>query len=290
MIILSLATVTSFSVPQFTSQRRRYHAPSSFSTARYSSSSSSTSSAPNQNQQQEPSSDNNDDETKRHLPLQHNKHSIRFLGRGADAIVRPGCVLVAPLHEASHFLMRAALLVVDVGIIRQDDDDEEENAEYIIRAVILDHPTPFTMKEMVPHMFENHHDDNSTTTTTNATHILAEQFLFRGGDVGGDAVLLLHSNQDIGTSNYEIGSCGIYQGGVQEALQRCQSPQDALQYKFFFNYCQFTESELEQMLAATNGDDAWMSVEVSPSFILNPEFDRGDAWAFLRNTVKQRGY
>lgn len=46
--------------------------------------------------------------------------------------------------------------------------------------------------------------------------------------------------------------------------------------------------ELEQKLATVDSNgDGWMSVEVTPSFELNGEFDQGDAWAFLRNSYPQ---
>ena len=35
---------------------------------------------------------------------EHEKSQIRFLGRGDRALIRPGVVLVAPLHEYSHWL------------------------------------------------------------------------------------------------------------------------------------------------------------------------------------------
>ena len=35
---------------------------------------------------------------------EHEKSQIRFLGKGDRALIRPGVVLVAPLHEYSHWL------------------------------------------------------------------------------------------------------------------------------------------------------------------------------------------
>ena len=40
-----------------------------------------------------------------------NIHDIRYLGKGSDAIVREGCVLLPPTDEYQHFLMRTALWV-----------------------------------------------------------------------------------------------------------------------------------------------------------------------------------
>ncbi len=63
---------------------------------------------------------------------------------------------------------------------------------------------------------------------------------------------------------------------------------DPERFKFFFNYVQFSDTELENILKETDTDgDAWASLEVPPSLVLNNDFDRGDAWSFLRNQIKQ---
>ena len=36
----------------------------------------------------------------------------------------------------------------------------------------------------------------------------------------------------------------------------------------------------------TDGD-AWVSLEVLPSMVLNNDFDRGEAWSYLRNRIRQ---
>lgn len=46
---------------------------------------------------------------------------VRYLGSGPDAIIRPGVVLVAPVHEYDHFLMKAAVFVYAIGL----DDNED---------------------------------------------------------------------------------------------------------------------------------------------------------------------
>ena len=41
--------------------------------------------------------------------------SVRYLGKGERAIIRPGVVMVAPSHESSHFLMKSAVFVYAMG-------------------------------------------------------------------------------------------------------------------------------------------------------------------------------
>ena len=49
--------------------------------------------------------DNNDNnEISNQQDKEKNLTSIRFLGKGERALIRPGCVLVAPSHEYSHWL------------------------------------------------------------------------------------------------------------------------------------------------------------------------------------------
>ena len=141
---------------------------------------------------------------------------IRYLGSGEDAIVRPGVVLVAPKHEYDHFLMRSAVFVYAIGL--NEDDD------LIIRAVVLDNPTAFTIGEMSPQIMGS----------------LSDNILFRGGYDGQDSAMLLHSaggsNGPV-KSDSEIGSSGIYEGGIVSAMESVDAgliSQD--QCKFFFNY------------------------------------------------------
>lgn len=183
--------------------------------------------------------------------------SIRFLGRGPNAIVRPGVVLVAPAEEYHHFLRQAAVFIYAMGT---DDNDD-----YIIRGVILDHPTAFTMGEMME------------TKTTGGVY---ENLIYRGGDTGGESAFCLHSVDSMGRD--EIGSSSIYQGGDPSQIE------DASKVKFFFNYMEFTEDELEDMLGIAHQDgDAWTSVEVPPEIVLDSGYDRGDAWSRIRNAVRE---
>ena len=114
---------------------------------------------------------------------------------------------------------------------------------------------------------------------------LGQGFLWRGGDRGGDGLILLHNHPEFG--QVEIGTSGIYEGGWEAALEACATGQTKLEdFKIFFNYCEFTEEELDSLLAPDEDGDAWVSVEVNSSFILDGSFSRGDAWARLRNCVR----
>ena len=204
--------------------------------------------------------------------------NIKFLGRGKDAIVRPGVVLVAPPDEYHHYLRESAVFIYAMG--------EDEDNVYVIRGVTVDHPTPFTMHEMMP-AGQAVLDGEAADDQTVATYL--QNLLYRGGELG-DAVFMLHSDQRLGEQADQelIGSSGIYQGGLEHAQandykikpDRC---------KFFFSYMEFTEAEINEMLE--NREDKstqWVSVEVPPEFVLNSEWERGEAWARLRNAVRDK--
>lgn len=183
--------------------------------------------------------------------------SIRFLGKGSNAIVRPGVVLLAPAEEFHHYLRQSAVFIYAMGT---DDNDE-----YVIRGVILDNPTPFTIGEMME---------------TKASGGIYESLIFRGGESGGQEAFCLHSIDTLGLE--EIGTSSIYQGGDVANLS------DPSSVKFFFNYMEFLEQELEDMLEIIQEDgDGWTSVEIPPEMVLNSDYDKGEAWARLRN--KSRG-
>jgi hypothetical protein len=191
---------------------------------------------------------------------------VRFLGKGENAIVRPGVVLIAPSQEFHHYYRHAAIFIHAMG--------EDEYGEYVIRGVIVDHPTPFTLKEMT--------DPNAAIQDSP----LGENVLFKGGDKGGDGIILLHSQETLGQS--PIGMSGIYQGGWDAALAACANgAADVDDFKIFFNYCQFNEKELEDLLKSNEDGDCWVSVEVSADIVLDSDWDRGDAWQRLRNSVAQ---
>ena len=193
---------------------------------------------------------------------------IRYLGKGERAIIRPGVVMVAPAHESSHFLMKSAVFVYAMGL--------DAYGEHVTRGVIIDHPTAFTMGEM---------GGGSVVGT------LGNNILFRGGDAGNDSALMLHSNGKIVAKDTAepIGNSGLYEGGLSAAMEAADEGEiDPESCKFFFNYVQFTDNEIENILQMEDTvGDAWCSCEVPPDFVLNCEYGRGEAWGYLRNRVKQ---
>jgi len=213
------------------------------------------------------------------------RKEIRFLGRGKEAIVRPGVVLIAPPDEFHHFLREAAVFIYAMG---EDEDDV-----YVIRGVILDHPTAFTMHEMMPEGQATLDGETSEVDSIDDSSKPVAQYLqnllYRGGE-RGDAVFMLHSDQRLGEQADQevIGSSGIYQGGLEHAQQNHYDiPPDRC--KFFFSYMEFTEIEINEMLE--NREDAntqWVSVEVPPDFVLKSDWERGEAWARLRNAVRDK--
>lgn len=196
---------------------------------------------------------------------------VRYLGKGERAIVRPGVVLVAPAHESSHFLMKSAVFVYAMGL--------DAYGEHVTRGVIIDHPTAFTMGEM---------GGGSVVGT------LGNNILFRGGDAGNDSALLLHSNANIvekkdRSDSEPIGNSELYEGGLSAAMEAAdEGDLDPETCKFFFNYVQFTDNEIENILQMEDtAGDAWCSCEVPADFVLNSDYGRGEAWGYLRNRVKQ---
>jgi hypothetical protein len=194
--------------------------------------------------------------------------SVRFLGQGEHAIVRPGVVLVAPAHEYHHFYRQSAIFIHAMG---QDDS----SGDYLIRGLILDHPTPFTLKEMIP---QERIQGNP----------LGDNLLFRGGDKGGEGVILIHNHKEFGLP--EIGtSSGLYQGGWDAALAASANGEaDVNDFKVFFNYCEFTEQEIEDLFQSKEDDgDCWASVEIDSDLVLSEEWDRGDCWKSIRNAISE---
>ena len=113
--------------------------------------------------------------------------SIRYLGKGAKAIVRPGVVLIPPSFEFSTYLRECALFIHAMGY----DDHLETD---VIRGVVLDYPSAFTIGEM-----------------GGIEGALADNVIYRGGGHGGDYVMMLHSFG----GREEIGSSGVYEGGLE---------------------------------------------------------------------------
>lgn len=210
-------------------------------------------------------------ETRQQLLCQQNEsqndNRIRFLGKGPNAIVREGVVLLAPAEEFHHYLRQSAVFIYAMGL---DDNDD-----YVVRGVILDNPTPFTIGEMM------------TTATEGGIY---ESLIYRGGESGGQEAFCLHSVKSMDLE--EIGTSGIYQGGDLEKLDQSADTSDddnEKRIKFFFNYMEFLEQELEDMLEIVHEDgDGWISVEVPSEIVLDSECDKGEIWSRLRNAVREK--
>ena len=141
--------------------------------------------------------------------------------------------------------------------------------------MIIDHPTAFTVGEMSP----------------NVVGSISNNLLFRGGNSGSDNAMLLHSaggpNGSI-QSGEMIGNSGIYEGGMAAAMDAVDAGQiDASRCKFFFNYMQFRELELDDLFSTVEDGDAWASLEIPIEYVLDSNLERGEMWSKLRNTVKK---
>jgi hypothetical protein len=135
-----------------------------------------------------------------------NVNQIHYLGKGSDAIVREGCVLLPPTDEYQNFLMRTALWVYSMG---WDDDNQEQ----LNRCVGLDNPTPFTMAEMMM-QDKNNNDDTATSIQSS---VLLQNLIYRGGNTGGDVAMMFHSVSEL--ERTEIGHSGMYEGGLEAAIR-----------------------------------------------------------------------
>lgn len=208
--------------------------------------------------------------------------TISYVGRGSSAIVREGSVLVAPSNEYHHLLTKSAIFIYEIGLNDMD--------ELVARGVIIDHPTAFSVEEMI---------DESYLKETALT--IGKNTLFRGGDIGEDVVMMLHSHLNKASKESEqqivIGSSGIYQGGLSgfiDAVKRGEIVYTANTIKFFFNYLEFTEKQLDLMFSddadSSSDDEGWMSVEVQPSIVLHTDYSRGSAWEKIRNLVRFHNY
>jgi hypothetical protein len=120
---------------------------------------------------------------------------------------------------------------------------------------------------------------------------LSENRLFRGGYDGSDTAMLLHSAGGDGPikSGSMIGSSGIFEGGLVSAMESADAGLiETNRCKFFFNYMQFTQKELDNMFAGAEDGDTWVSVEIPPDYVLNSDYTRGQLWSKLRNSIREK--
>jgi Uncharacterized ACR, COG1678 len=238
-----------------------------------------------------------------------NDNNIKFLGKGTNAIVRLGCVLIAPQNEYHHFYRQSAIFIYAMGYEEETTtivgttDNATTTTTYYIRGVIIDHPTPFTVQEMIPNIGVV--SSSSTTSQQQRQHPLFNNLIFRGGDKGREnSVLLLHNQKYVPGGSEEIGTSGLYHGGFDSVVLLNQSytekintttstttttttiDLDSNNFKFFFNYCEFTEDEIEELFRSNEDNDSWASVEITdPYILLNNDWDRGDCWRYIRNSI-----
>lgn len=180
---------------------------------------------------------------------------------------------MAPDHEYDHFLMRSAVFIFAIGL--------DEFDETVVRGVILDHPTAFTVGEMSPSI----------------TGTLANNQIYRGGRIGKNVAMLLHSaggddegGPSVGTAP-EIGGSGVYEGGSVEAMDAANNGSiNKEDCKFFFNYMEFGIEELDEMFAATEDGDSWVSLELPSEWVLDSDLDRGQLWTKLRKHLRDGGF
>merc|ERR1711935_566622 len=173
-------------------------------------------------------------------------NEVTFLGKGKEAIIEPGVLLISPKFESSHWLSKTAILICAIGL----------NADGVtaVRGVMIDNPTPFTISEM---------------TNSEKLGKLGNNLLFRGGDEGAESIMLLHNNPDIPST--PIGTNNLFQGGVDYATTAVKNADDASDFKFFFNYIEFDVDSLNKILSEEDedgGGDAWISVSAPSDLIL----------------------
>ena len=79
------------------------------------------------------------------------------------------------------------------------------------------------------------------------------------------------------------------QGGLYHAMDLVDDGTIcSTEFKFFFNFIEFTDVELKEMMSATDTDgDAWVSMEVPTGVVLNNDYGRGECWSYLRNQMKR---
>jgi len=199
-----------------------------------------------------------------------------FLGVGPSSPLREGTLLVSPSDEYDHFLMHSVLFVFEIGY-------DEVYDKTLVRAVIVDHPTAFTVGEML----------DSAGGGGASLGGLTNNPLYRGGDNGGNAVILLHSvpGLDGSVSIDDNGKASLlHTGGISAAaIAVDDSTVDASRFKFFFNYVEIPIGEIQGMLDAPLGEgddeaaDGWMVLgDVPPEIVLDGSYGRGQAWRKLR--------
>ncbi|CAM9125495.1 unnamed protein product [Discosporangium mesarthrocarpum] len=136
--------------------------------------------------------------------------------------VEEGCILVASPENFGHFTMQVVGLVYEHG-------------RGTAKAVCLDRGTPFTIGEM-----------------TNADFgPLSDNRLFRGGEDGGSACIMIHPHDLEGSR--PIGDTGLFAGGISAAQKAIHEGYASREdFKFFFNYMSWPDAVLEEQVGGNH--------------------------------------
>ncbi|CAM9325324.1 unnamed protein product [Chrysoparadoxa australica] len=164
-----------------------------------------------------------------------------------------GSVLVASPDDYGHFTMKSVALVIEV-------------TDAGTRAVCLDRGSPFTVGEM----------------TGADIGPLRENRLYRGGEDGGTAVVMLHPYDLPGAEM--VGRTGLFQGGLGSAVEAVSSGEAApADFKFFFNFMEWQGQGLQEQIARGK----WQLVSLSDEALLSqkPMVDQ-ELWSTVRRRLK----
>jgi len=169
-----------------------------------------------------------------------------------------GCILIAPPEEFNHFMRNA------VVFIHEWDSFAEGPDEIMARGVIIDRVTAFEVGEMAPAF---------------ADTVLGSNRLFTGGDGSFNSAIMLHAHEDIDGAK-PVGN-GLFTGGTLHAKQLVESGTlPALDFKFFFNQCEFSKRNIQEMIDGGGWSAAW----ASPEIILRQDLN-GRTWNVVRNSL-----
>jgi putative AlgH/UPF0301 family transcriptional regulator len=149
---------------------------------------------------------------------------------GMDA----GCVIAASADDYGHFTQKSVALVF-------------EYSTEATKAVVIDKPSAFTIGEM----------------TSMDMGPLAGNRLYRGGEDGGSAVIMIHKRNLPGAQR--IGT-DLFVGGLQAAKAAVTAGEaSAGEFKFFFNYMRWSPGGLEEQV----GRGKWLTVLLPDDAITN---------------------
>lgn len=172
-----------------------------------------------------------------------------------------GCVLVAPAEEYNHFMRNA------VVFLHEWDPFAEGPDELMARGLIVDRVTAFEVGEMAPAF---------------ANTALGANRLFTGGDGSFNSAVMIHKHEDIAGAK-PVGN-GLFVGGTLSAKQLVESGAlPASDFKFFFNQCEFSRRNIQEMI----DEGGWTVAWVSPELVMRQDLN-GRTWDFVRNALLGR--